>query len=137
MSDSVTSAPVCDSHSSFCRLNTNSKGSNRPTSSSEHKSLFQLPQNLHPRDAEGLGKRRPDCVPVPPAIVSRLRKPCIIAQQRRVRTRGVSECATNGILQHASKRYIVLIYVCLGACLLVTSVSLVAKTLQKMDLTAG
>ena len=28
----------------------------------EHRSLFQLLQNMHPWDAEGLGKRRPDCM---------------------------------------------------------------------------
>ena len=28
----------------------------------EHRSLFQLLQNMHPRDAGGLGKRRPDCM---------------------------------------------------------------------------
>ena len=56
----------------------------------EQRSKFQLLQNLCPRDAEGLGKRRPDATAcsVPPAIVSRLRKPHIIAQQRRGRTRG-------------------------------------------------
>ena len=110
--------PVCaHSHSSFCRLNMNIKGSDQPTSSSEkhdsieHRRLLQLLQNLRPRDAEGLEKRRPDCVPVPPAVLSCLRKACINVQQRRARTlgRGISDCATNCILQHASKRDIVLI----------------------------
>ena len=94
----------------------------------EHRSLFQLLHNMRPRDAEGLGKRHPDCIPVPPAIMSRLSKTAIIAQQQRVRIAhgGVLDCATNCTLQCASKRYIVLIDLCLlRACLLVTSVSLV------------
>ena len=119
------SAPVCDSHSSFCRLNMNSKDSDQPTSSSEkhdhlnieHKSLFQLPQNLRPRDAEGLGKRRPD------ASRLRTRPACDRVTSQKTAyyhpttaraNMGVSDCTTNCTLQHASKRYIILIYVCLG-----------------------
>ena len=106
----------------------------------EYRSLFQLLQNLSPRDAEGLGKRRPEASllhTVQSATVSRLRnflrKPCIIAQQeqRRAGTRGyhaaLSFNPTNCTLQHASKRDIFFDLCLLGACLLVTSVSLVAK----------
>ena len=94
----------------------------------EHRSLFQLLQNLRPRDAEGLGKRRPDCMLRPTCDRVTSQKAMYYRPTTAVRTLGgVSDCATNCCtLQHASKRDIVLICL-LGACLLVTSVSLVAS----------
>ena len=91
----------------------------------ENRSLFQLLQNMRARDAEGLGKRRPDA--------SRLHAPShlrscenrVLSSNNSANTGvGPIDCATNCTLQHASKRYIVLIYL-LGASLLVTPVSLV------------
>ena len=70
MSDSVsvTSAPVCDSCSSFCgwiwteKAPTSQHLALRNMTNIEHRmfQLFQLLQNLRARDAEGLRKRRPD-----------------------------------------------------------------------------
>ena len=68
MSDSVTSAPVCDSRSSFCgwiwteKAPTSQHLALRNMTNIEHRmfQLFQLLQNLRARDAGGLGKRRPD-----------------------------------------------------------------------------
>ena len=66
MSDSVTSAPVCDSRSSFCgrilpeMAPTSQHLALRNMTNIEHRSLFQLLQNLRARYAEGLGKWRPD-----------------------------------------------------------------------------
>ena len=102
----------------------NSKGSDQPTSSSE-KHDQQLLQNLRPRDAEGLGKRIPTAWSVRLAIVSRLRKPRIISQQRHehggIRLRYQLHRAARLQERH-------LLDLCmLGACLLVTLVSLVAS----------
>ena len=129
MSDSVTSAPVCDSRSSFCgwiwteKAPTSQHLALRNMTNIEHRSLFQLLQNLRARDAEGLGKRRPDASRLhAPAIVW---KPRIIVQQQR--EHGGIDCATNCTLQAHQQEIHCLDLCLLGACLLVTPVSLVAS----------
>ena len=97
----------------------------------EHRSLFQLLQNLRPRDAERLGKRRPNASRLhgashAPAIVSRLRKPRIIAQQQHANTGAIRLRDQLHLAARQQERH--LLDLCLlGACLLVTSVSLVAS----------
>ena len=80
----------------------------------EHRSLFQLLQNLRPRDAEGLGKRRPDASRLYAPSHLRSCENRVLSSNNSAREHGCIDCVTNCTLQHASKRYIVLIYVCLG-----------------------
>ena len=98
MSESAMSAPVCDSRSSFCRLNMNSKARLRPAnklwetwptlSIEAYFNCCKICVHETLKDSENGVLTRHDCVPVSPAIVSCLRKPPIIAQQRHARTRG-------------------------------------------------
>ena len=57
----------------------------------EHRRLFQLLQNLRPHDAEGSGKRRPDCVLRPTCDRVTSQKTAIIAQHQKNR-RMVHNC---------------------------------------------
>ena len=136
MSDSVTSAPVCDSRSSFCgwiwteKAPTSQHLALRNITNIEHRSLFQLLQNLRARDAEGLGKRRPDA--------SRLHAPSHLRScENRVLSSNNSAntgCAHTGYRLRdqlhlaARQQEIHCLDLCLlGASLLVTPVSLVAS----------
>ena len=122
MSDSVTSAPVCDSRSSFCgwiwteKAPTSQHLALRNMTNIEHRSLFQLLQNLRARDAEGLGKRRPTCDRVKTAYY----RPTT-ARTRGYRLRDQLHLAARQQEIHCIDLYL------LGASLLVTPVSLVAS----------
>ena len=130
MSYSVMSAPVCDSRSSFCRLNMNSKAPTsqhlalRNMTNIEHRSQFQLLQNLRPRDAEGLGKRSPEASRL---LTRRLRKTAYYRPTTALaNTEDIRLC--DQLHLAARQQEIHCLDLCLfGACLLVTSVSLVAS----------
>ena len=93
----------------------------------EHRSQFQLLQNLRPRDAEGLGKRRPEASRGVPTAYQ--------TSQKTAYNRPTTALATTGDIRlcdqlHLAARQeeIHCLDLCLlGVCLLVTSVSLVAS----------
>ena len=99
MSDSVTSAPVCDSRSSFCgwiwtgKAPTSQHLALRNMTNIEHRmfQLFQLLQNLRARDTEGLGKRRPDASRLhAPSHLRSCENRVLSSNNTTARTRGVS-----------------------------------------------
>ena len=103
----------------------------------EHRSLFQLLQNLRPRDAEGLGKRRPDAsrlrtrprwLPTPPALRSRhVSENLVLSPNNGTREHGDIKLRDQLHLAARQQEIHCLDQCLLGACLLVTSVSLVAS----------
>ena len=136
MSDSVMSAPVCDSLVRFAgwiwtaKAPTSQHLALRNMTNIEHRSVFQLLHNLRPRDAEGLGKRRPNA--------SRLHAPFHLrschSSENRVLSPNNSAREHGGIrlrdqlhLAARQKERHLLDLCLLGVCLLVTSVSLVAS----------
>ena len=135
MSDSVTSAPVCDSRSSFCgwiwteKAPTSQHLALRNMTNIEHRmfQLFQLLQNMRARDAEGLGKRRPDASRLYAPSHLRSCENRVLSSNNSANT-GVSTARPTAPCSTPASQEINCLDLCLlGACLVVTSVSLVAS----------